>query len=782
MNRLKTFLLIAVLCLTSFAYGQNSDQIASIKIEGNKRIATETYLYYISSKPGTSYNKDALVNDFKRLWGTGFLDNLEIKADETPEGFIVTFVVHEKPLIKAIEYTGNKKVSTDDIQTKLKDDNINVRIDQPFDPYQAKKVTNAIDKLLLEKGLQFGSASFKTEPMGDSFAKLIFVVDEGPKVKIGEIQFEGNKVFTNSKLQKQMKDTKEHWMFSFITRKDDFEKEKFDKDMESVQELYYNNGYINARIDEPKIEQYDSKGMFGTAKRMRILIPVEEGSQFRTGDITFTGNTVFDSPTLERSFKDLEKGEIFNRGLLRTGIEAAQAEYGDQGYIYASLGPVFDVDDPNKVVNLKIQVEENGQFYVNRMEFTGNNYTRDKVIRREMLLQEGDLLRVSKFRESIDRIYRLGYFDDLKPNITPVADEANKADISLDVKENKRNEIRLGGGYSELEGFFGNVVFSTKNLFGTGKVFSINVQGGSRTSIYQVDVLEPYFLDRRLTIGASVYKTRYDYVTFLRDTTGASLTFGFPIYEEFKGLLTYGYQIIDIGSVNSSVPVDPNLFPGIIDYQQDRTESRLTPSLVRTTINNPTDPSRGTRLILSNQFVGGFLGGDLDYFKPSAVFTIFLPGWLGRNFWGFNVEMGWGLGYGNKPFPFYERYFLGGERSIRGYDVRTVGPVAQDPITKVFFPAGGNKFLVVNAEYVVPVAGPIKVAGFVDYGNAFAQGENFNFSEMVGSFGAELRFVVPFLSAPFRFIYAINFNRGDLMLLNPPPEHSVFRFSVGTTF
>jgi outer membrane protein insertion porin family len=782
MSHWKSILLIVVLCTATYAHAQDSNVIASIKIEGNKRIATETYLYYISSKPGSTYNREALVNDFKRLWGTGFLSDLKIETDETPEGVVVTFVVEEKPLIKAIEYTGNKKISNEDIQTKLKDDNITIRIDQPFDPYAAKKVTNAIDKLLLEKGLQFGSTSFKTEPMGDSFAKLIFVVDEGPKVKIGEIQFEGNKVFTDSKLRKQMKDTKEHWMFSFITRKDDFEKEKFDKDMEKVQELYFNNGYINARIDEPKIEQYDSKGMFGESKRMRIVIPVEEGSQFRTGDITFTGNTVFDSATLQRSFKDLEKGEVFNRGMLRTGIEAAQGMYGDQGYIYASLGPAFDVDEPNKVVNLKIQVEENGQFYVNRMEFTGNNYTRDKVIRREMLLQEGDLLRVSRFRESLDRIYRLGYFDDLKPNITPVSDEEAKADISLDVKENKRNEIRLGGGYSELEGFFGNVVFSTKNLFGTGKVFSINVQGGSRTEIYQIDVLEPYFLDRRLTIGAGVFKTRYDYVTFLRDTTGASLTFGFPIYEEFKGLLSYSYQIIDIGNVNPGQPVNDDLFPGINDYQQDRAESRLTPSLVRSTINNPNDPSRGTRLILANQFVGGFLGGDLDYFKPSAAFTFYFPGWLGRNYWGFNVESGFGAGYGNKPFPFYERYFLGGERSIRGYDQRTVGPIIQDPVTSLWFNAGGNKFFVANAEYVVPLAGPIKVAGFVDYGNAFAEGDGINFVDMHGSFGAELRFVVPFLSAPFRFIYAINFKRGDLMKVIPPPEHSVFRFSVGTTF
>src|SRR5262245_15088287 len=450
--------------------------------------------------------------------------------------------------------------------------------------------------------------------------------------------------------------------------------------MEHVQELYFNNGYINARIDEPKIEQYDGKGMLGgTKKRMRITIPVEEGNQFRTGDITFTGNTVFNAAVLQKNFRQLQKGEVFNRGVLRTGIEDAQAAYGNQGYIYASLGPVFDVDEAHKVVNLKIQVEENGQFYVNRMEFTGNNYTRDKVIRREMLLQEGDLLRVSKFRESLDRIYRLGYFDDLKPNITPVADEANKADIALDVKENKRNEIRLGGGYSQLEGFFGNVVFSTKNLFGTGKVFSINVQGGSRTEIYQVDVLEPYFLDRRLTIGTSIYKTKYDYVTFLQDTTGASLTFGFPIYHEFKGLMTYSYNVIHIENPNPSQPIDNNLFPGFDILQESRNESRLTPQLVRSTINNPNDPSRGTRLLFANQLVGGFLGGDLDYYKPSGAFTMYFPGWIRKNYWGFNFESGFGTGFNHKPFPFFERYFLGGERSIRGYDVRTVGPIQFDP-------------------------------------------------------------------------------------------------------
>jgi outer membrane protein insertion porin family len=434
------------------------------------------------------------------------------------------------------------------------------------------------------------------------------------------------------------------------------------------------------------------------------------------------------------------------------------------------------------VVNLKIQVEENGEFFVNRIEFTGNNYTRDKVIRREMLLQEGDLLRVSRFRESLDRIYRLGYFDDIKPNITPNSDEQNRADIAIGVTENKRNEIRLGGGYSQLEGFFGNVVFSTKNLFGTGKVFSINVQGGSRTEIYQIDVLEPYFLDKRLTIGTSIYKTKYDYVTFLQDTTGASLTFGFPIYREFKGLMTYSYNVINIENPNPSQPIDNNLFPGFDILQESRNESRLTPQLVRSTINNPNDPSRGTRLLFANQFVGGFLGGDLDYYKPSGAFTMYFPGWIRKNYWGFNFETGFGTGFNGKPFPFFERYFLGGERSIRGYDVRTVGPIQFDPVTKIYFTAGGNKFFVVNAEYVMPVAGPVKVAGFLDYGNAFKEGDGINLTDMHGSFGAELRFVVPFLSAPFRFIYAINFKRGDLMLLNPPPDHTVFRFSVGTTF
>jgi outer membrane protein insertion porin family len=482
---------------------------------------------------------------------------------------------------------------------------------------------------------------------------------------------------------------------------------------------------------------------------------------------------------------ELKKGEVFNRSLLRSGLEENQKAYGDQGYIYASLNPVFEPDEKNKIINLNIDVQENGQFFINRMEFTGNNYTRDKVIRREMLVQEGELLRVNKFRESLDRIYRLGFFDDVKPNITPVENAQNKADVTIDVKENKRNEIRLGGGYSEFEGFFGNVTFSTKNLFGTGKIFTINLQGGSRSENYSVEILEPYFLDRRISLGLSLFKYRYDYFNFLRDTTGFSVSFGFPIYEDFKGVISYGYQDVDIENPtnNEGQPIDESIFPGIELFQSDRKESRVTPQLVRSTINNPTDPTRGSRLVFGNEIVGGWLGGEVNYYKPSITWTQYIRGFSKRHYFAYNVEFGYGTGFGGLELPFYERYFLGGERSIRGYEIRIVGPIETNPETGGQFIAGGNKFFVTNVEYVIPLAGPLKVAGFLDYGNAFLR-EGIDFTDMRGSTGVEVRFLAPFLSAPFRFIWAYNFNRGELLTLPASfrPEKTTFRFSVGTTF
>ncbi|PWT91639.1 MAG: outer membrane protein assembly factor BamA [Acidobacteria bacterium] len=790
--------------------------ISAVKIVGNKRIATETYLYYITSKVGNPYDEETARADFKRLWQTGFLEDLKIETENTPQGVELVFKVVERPLLKSVEYAGNKKVSTSDIETKLKDENITIKTDQPFDPYIAKKASVAIDKLLLEKGLQFGSTSYKTEAVGDSYTKLTFVVDEGPKVRIGDIEFDGNKVFSDKKLRKTMKETREHWMFSWITRHDDFEKEKFEKDLGRIQELYFNHGYVNAKTDEPKTELYnDSGGTFGkTKKRMRITIPIQEGNQYKTGNITFSGNKVYSAKQLTPLI-DLKKGKVFNRSMLKDGLETIQNKYGEKGYIYTSLSPVFNPNESTKTIDVNVEVEENQEIFVHRIEFTGNSFTRDKVIRRELLLQEGDLLRVNKFKESLDRIYRLGFFDDIKPNITPLADQKNQADVSIEVKENKRNEIRLGGGYSQLEGFFGNVVFSTKNLFGSGNVFSISLQGGSRSENYSLSLLDPYFLDRRISLGFSLFKSRYDYISYIQQNTGGSVTFGFPVYRDFKGAVTYSYQIVKVElgtTTNTGVvnPINEQLFPGFAEFLTNRTESRIVPQLVRSTINNPLDPTRGSRLVFSNEFTGGFLGGDLDYYKPSASFTKYLASPLSkRQFFAFNVENGYGFGMNGKPLPFIERYFLGGEQSIRGYDVRIVAPIQTVTTSTLGSPictfcaltddflrgfnlplvnspvvVGGNKYFVFNGEYVIPIAGPLKLAGFLDYGNAFTEGQNIDFTDMRGSTGLEIRFLAPFLSAPFRFIYAINFNRGDLMTLpeSVRPKRTVFRFSVGTTF
>src|SRR5262249_34465667 len=260
---------------------------------------------------------------------------------------------------------------------------------------------------------------------------------------------------------------------------------------------------------------------------------------------------------------------------------------------------------------------------------------------------------------------------------------------------------------------------------------------------------------------------------------------GFPLFEQVRSAVTYSYDVININQASGvTVPVDNPLFPGYTFFTGDHTESRLIPQIIRTTVNNPIDPSRGTRLVAAFEYAGGIFGRDRNYYKPTIFHTLYWKGIAPKQYTGVNVGTGIAEGYGGQELPFFERFYLGADQSIRGYEPRNVAPIAVDPVTKQQFIAGGNKFFQLNLEYVIGLIGPLKVAGFMDYGNAFSKGDPIDFSNMRGSTGAELRFNVPMLSAPFRFIHAVNFNRGDLMTLpeSSRPKKTVFRFSVGPTF
>ena len=418
------------------------------------------------------------------------------------------------------------------------------------------------------------------------------------------------------------------------------------------------------------------------------------------------------------------------------------------------------------------------------------------MIRREVFLNEGDVFNTEMLKLSIKRINQLGYFKPMEgaPKLEPNPKAEDKLDVTFKVQEQNRNQFTFGGGVSGLEGAFLNASFQTSNFLGLGETFNISAQAGKRTKNYQLAITEPYFLDRPITAGVDLFKRKLTYLSYgnfvgyTQEDTGASLTSGFRVGRFSQAFASYSFDIITISNVdrnaqavdsngnfvNPIVPgntiplVDPSLFGGL----GQRKESRITPSLVRNTVDNPFTPRAGSKQTVSFQFVGGPLGGTVDYYRPSLELVRYFP--VGKRMaLGLRGDFGYIHPFGETHIlPYYQRYFLGGENQIRGYNIRTVGPIS--PTTNAAL--GGNKYMLYNAEYYIDLFGPLRFLLFYDAGQAYLENEAFDFSKLRTSTGAEIRFVMPVLNVPFRLIYALNPNRDSFQ-----PPHA-FKFAVGTTF
>ncbi|OGF62252.1 MAG: outer membrane protein assembly factor BamA [Candidatus Fischerbacteria bacterium RBG_13_37_8] len=781
-NKTSVFLLLLIMIAWTACLAQQDEQTAKIqqiKIEGQKHIALQTYQYYMQCKEGDLYDETRLKADLMKLWKTDLFLDVKMEVEDGTDGKIVIIKVKEKPKIKEISYQGQKKLNISDITKKIEEKKLDLKPDNFYDPFVAKKTENVIRELLEEKGYRLASVTMSVEYLKENYVKVIYKIDEGESLRIGKIEFSANKAYPDKKLRKSMKKLKQHNFLSWITKKDKLDTEKLDEDVENVKEFYYNHGYINIKIGEPKITSYDTKTFFRRKeiKRLIISFPVEEGNQFKFGQITITGNKVLEEKKLIK-LATFKEGDIFSRSKIRDFIQDAQELYGEYGYLFASLQPSLDIKETEKIANIEFQVLEDYPQYVRKIEFIDNTYTYDKVLRREMKIQEGDLVKISLLRKSFDRLYRTGFFDNIEPDVQKVENEQSKIDLKVKVQENKRNEIRFGGGYSQLEKFFGTIAFSTRNLFGTGKIFDIYIQNGSRTSMYKAGVTDPYFLGYDYTLGIDLARSRLEYYIFDRQSTGGTILFGFPVYEEVRSLFAYGYEVTNVSNIITEQTADPDL---IAFYQllygtgTRRTQSRFIPQIYRSTLNNPMDPTDGSNISLAVSFAGGILGGNVNLVKPIFKITQFHP--IGRRptVFAYNFETGYAKGFGGLEVPVYENFFLGGEYSIRGYDIRTIGPI--DPNISKVYTIGGDKYLQFNMEYQIPIAGPVKLAAFLDGGNAFAKGERIDFTDLRYSAGAEIRIMAPFFNAPIRFIYAINFNRGPIVV-----DRTTFRFAIGRTF
>jgi len=467
MKRLIFVLIFSLLPL--FMFGQ--DVVEKIEIVGNDRVTRETIMYYLTSREGEYFNENLLKRDFKVLWSTGFFANIKIEQDQGTRGKIIKIIIEENPIVKEITYRTGKKVKEKDIIEKLNENNENILPYSYYSPYKIQRITATIQDLLLEKGLMDGKVDVKTEKKGNNEIEIIFEVDEGPKLRVGEIAFEGRTKLRESTLRSAISENREHSIFAWITGKDSYKPNKLDEDIASLKKKLQEHGYMEASIGEPRIEDITKRTIFLKKQTMKkIVIPVDPGYRYFVGDVKIEGNQIISTQYLQKLIK-MKKGQIYSTKLREDSVEKVREIYNDTGYLGAQIMPVESLDPKRKLVNVTFNIHEGDVFYVNRLEIKGNTYTKDRVIRREILLTEGMRFSLAIFKDSLLRMNQLGLVElEGDPDIQPSPEDPTRLDITLRVKELQRNNIQFTAGYSGYEGTFVALSYSTVNFLGAGRI------------------------------------------------------------------------------------------------------------------------------------------------------------------------------------------------------------------------------------------------------------------------------------------------------------------------
>jgi len=780
--------------------GGGAPEIAEIVVEGGVTVTPDTVSYYLGLEPGDPLDMEAIREGFRRLWDSGLFEELRIEREDLPDGRVkLVVVVKERPFVNSVVFEGNDKLSTSTLRDKLDERGIDLPRKVPLKIADLERIKSALKEIYDEEGYQSARVDYRIEDAGKNEKQVIFEIEEGGKVKIERIEFVGNEVFSDRRLRRVLKKTKEaHWYRPW-GKKILFSKEAWEEDKDNLRNFYLDHGYKDVKIGEPQVElvarRPDAKTLKKKKYRVHVTIPVEEGERYRLGSVTVKGTTVFRPEQLARLIQ-ARPGKWYSHKAIEKGMEAIRNLYHNRGYIYAYTNEVLtDREGEERVVDVTIDVFEGDRFRLGRLEFKGNTKTRDKVLRREFLLPEGAYMNMGAFKRSVYKVNALGYWKlDEDPLEFDFDDEKKRVNVTVKGQEVGRNDLQFGAGYSELDGFFAQVLFNTRNFMGRGETLGVSVQTGRRADYYTLSFSEPYLFDRRILLGGSVFKTNLSIADFFRETKGGSLTLGFGLgaFDTITALFAYEdvtsrFAVIRTGRIGDPTaghqpPIGlppPEFVQSERTYEEfSGTVSTVTPAYVYDSRDDPFDPNRGTRFVFRSRFAGGPLGGDFDYIRPEVQFSLFRPV-TRRTVFAFNVEGGQFFTYNGSSIPIYERYRLGGDRSLRGIPYYTVVPRTADGgyfLTQGGSRLGGDRYWLVNVEYQFRIGGPVKLVLFTDLGNTYFDTQGWDLSNFRKTTGIEFRIFVPIFQAPIRFIYGIN--------LDPYPEEDShdFQFSIGTTF
>ena len=796
--------------------------IETIQFKGSRRVPQDTLRAMIFTKSGDVYNEETLRRDFMALWNTNRFDDIRLESEKGDRGgIILTYVVVERPVIRDIKYEGMKSASTSDVLDRFKERKVGLVVESQYDPNVINHAAVVLKELLSERGHEFAKVNPELRRIPPSSLEVIFQVEEGPKVKVGEINIVGNEAFSRRQVVRAMKNLKPigipHSIFLEELFSKTYDSAKLEEDKERIRDAYQKEGYFTAKALEHTVKLHSTGGALGgfhipllkenhVGQAQDITIPVEEGQRYYLAKMNFEGVKLFRSTEFLGRLFAMNQGDVFSTEKLRNGIKNLTKVYSQFGYIDYVGEPQIDVVPQSNQIDLTINVDEGKQFFVRRIEFTGNTTTRDKVIRRELLIDEGDVYNSTLWDASILRLNQLGYFETLKENEAFSLNRnpgTNTVDINLKVKERGKNSISLNGGVSGIAGTFVGMNYSTNNFLGLGETLSIGGQVGTLTDDVNVGFTEPYLFDRPLQAGVSVYLRRFDYnqgrqisllsgvnvtgfynalgsanvLNYIQNSKGISFSASYPIKRSFARLgLSIGYDDSSIITKSTGAStyftylnfrgVDgPNALNGIKTFS-------ITPSYTYNSKNNYQNPTGGKSIFASIQAAGSVLGANVNTIRPTfdGQYYHVSPRWR-KNVLAFHLTASTLFGYGGKVAPPFSRTFMGGENDVRGFEFYSITPVAYIPsnaAVNVLNPDGSQrtqKTLVNGYIQSTPVTQNSPIYQIITPGGD-TQGI-FNFEYRIPIFGPVT--LAPFFDAGLnKVLYPsqLKVNQGQIDLLN----------------
>jgi outer membrane protein insertion porin family len=797
MKRISRFFTLVVISLLLLAprcgYAQDKIKLKDVKISGNLRVEEEGIRLHVKNRAGEFYDPVTVEQDVKAIFRMGFFD--DVQAELSPDG-VLTYAVKEKPYIREVKIQGNSQVAREKVETAL-----GVAQRTVLDRSKIAEGVDKVKKLYVEQGYVNAVVDYSVSVESNNQAVLVVDVNEGSRLLIKKVSFEGNRALPESELKGLMA-TKEEWFLSFVTNRGVLDRDILTNDVAILSTHYFDNGYIDHKIDEPVILR--------ARDGIEIVIRVEEGQQYRVGKVAVGGDLIQDGKEILKQVK-ITSGQIFRGSRLREDIQTISDMYSNKGFAFVQVEPMTSVNPAEKNVDITLVIARGPPVYFNRVLVAGNTKTRDKVVRREILPAEQELYSGTKITQSRNALQRTGYFEDVQLN-TKKTDQPDTVDLQVDVKEGPTGTFSIGAGYSSGDGFIFNTSISEKNLFGRGQGINGNFALGTKRQDYVLNFNEPYLNDSLVSLGLTAFNTKHEYDTYNEKKLGFGVSTSYPLRELYipyfrplrapsspgsdelatapavsmwdymRGGVSYDLTRETISGIQSGAPIS------IQESEGTSLTSSMTPNISYDSRDHFFNTTEGTKSAFAVQFAG--LGGDNRFIKSDVSARWYYPllkdpKWGGSYVFALGGSLGYGLGFGgntngNNALPLFARYFIGGINTVRGFQDRSIGPKETscntDSVTNATFcqqeVIGGDKAAVLNAELLFPIMEQYGLRGvaFFDMGTAFNSG--FSFNEVRRSVGFGGRWMSPFGPLRVELGFPIYKKSGD--------QTAVLGFSIGS--